>query len=103
MLREDAYIAARLDTQLESAVRRFLGDRSRNRYDAVKGKLEISPIFDWYKADFEKGGGAASVPEFLARYADFVADEAVGHALVRAKKVPISYLNYDWRLNDIVR
>ncbi|MDB5809687.1 MAG: hypothetical protein JWN94_1809 [Betaproteobacteria bacterium] len=104
MLREEAYVGAKLEAQLESAVRRFLGDRSRNRYDPVAGRLEISPIFDWYKADFEKGGpGIASVPRFLARYADFVADEAVGHAMVRRAKLPIRYLDYDWRLNDVGR
>ena len=63
---------------MSGSLRRFLGDRSRNRYDAGSGRRELSRIFDWYKADFEKGGrGFASVPQFLARYADFVADEAV--------------------------
>jgi len=102
MLREEAYVAGQLDAQLESGARRFLGDRSRNRYDPVSGKLELSPIFDWYKADFEKGGrGVNSVPEFLARYADFIADEAAGRALVRRGKLPIRYLDYDWTLNDV--
>ena len=104
MLREEAYVGPRLDAQLDSSVRRFLGDRSRNRYDAGSRRLELSRIFDWYKADFEKGGrGYASVPQFLARYADFVADEAVGHALVRRGQLPIRYLDYDWRLNDVLR
>jgi hypothetical protein len=102
MLREEAYVAGRLEAQLESGVRRFLGDRTRNRFDAVAGRLELSPIFDWYKADFEKGGqGTSSVHQFLARYADFIADEAVGHALVRRGKLPIRYLDYDWTLNDV--
>ncbi len=102
MLREEAYVGPRLDTQLESSVRRFLGDRSRNRYDAGSGRLELSRIFDWYKADFEKGGsGFASVSQFLARYADFVADEAVGRALVRRGQLPIRYLDYDWTLNGV--
>ena len=102
MLREEAYVAARLEAQLESGVRRFLGDRTRNRFDPGSSRLELSAIFDWYKADFEKGGlGVNSVPRFLARYADFVADEAVGHALVRRGKLPIRYLDYDWTLNDV--
>ena len=104
MLRDEAYVAGRLDAQLESAVRRFLGDRSRNRYDAVSGRLEISPLFDWYSADFEKGGrDVNSVPRFLAKYADFVTDEAVGHAMVRRGAPPIRYLSYDWTLNDVKR
>ena len=104
MLRDEAYVAGRLDAQLESAVRRFLGDRSRNRFDPVSGRLEISPLFDWYRADFEKGGrDVNSVPRFLAKYADIVADEAVGHALVRRGALPIRYLSYDWTLNDVKR
>jgi hypothetical protein len=104
MLREEAYVAARLDAQLESGARRFLGDRSRNRYDPVSGKLEVSPIFDWYKADFEKGSrGITSVTQFLARYADFLAEDAVGHTVVRQGKAPIRYLDYDWTLNDAKR
>jgi hypothetical protein len=104
MLREEAYVAERLDAQLESGVRRFLGDRTRNRYDPVSNRLELSAIFDWYRADFEKGSrGINSVPQFLARYADFVADEAVGHAMVRRGQLPIRYLDYDWTLNDVAR
>jgi hypothetical protein len=70
----------------------------------VAGELELSAIFDWYKADFEKAGrGTSSVHQFLARYADFIADEAVGHALVRRGKLPIRYLDYDWTLNEVTR
>ena len=32
MLREEAYVAARLDQQLEEQALRFLSDRSRNRF-----------------------------------------------------------------------
>ena len=44
-----------------------------------------------------------SVPRFLAKYADFVADEAVGRAMVRRGALPIRYLSYDWTLNDVKR
>jgi hypothetical protein len=101
MLRDNAYVAERLDLQLEESVRRFIGDRSRNRYDPASEKLEVSRIFDWYKADFEKGNrGISSLPQFLARYADFLADEAAARALVRQGQAQIRYLDYDWNLND---
>lgn len=101
MLREEAYVAARLDAQLESSTSRFLGDRTRNRYDAAAGRLELSSIFDWYKADFERGG--ASVPQFIARYAGALANDAAGQAMVRRGALPIRYLDYDWKLNDVAR
>jgi hypothetical protein len=104
MLRERAYVADRLDAQLEESARRFLGDRSRNRYDPASGELEVSRIFDWYKADFEKGHrGIGSVSQFLARYADALADGASARDLVRRGRVKINYLDYDWTLNDARR
>lgn len=104
MLREEAYVATRLDAQLESSTRRFLGDRTRNRYDPAAGRLELSSIFDWYKGDFEKGvGGSASVAQFVARYAELLAGDAAGQALVRRGTLPTRYLDYDWSLNDAAR
>ncbi|MBI1396256.1 MAG: DUF547 domain-containing protein [Betaproteobacteria bacterium] len=100
MLREEAYVAARLDAQLEEQTRRFLSDRSRNRYR--DGRLEVSKIFDWYAKDFEAGHhGITSVRQFLARYADLLADSDAGRAAVRAQKAEIDYLDYDWSLNDV--
>jgi hypothetical protein len=102
MLREDAYVGERIDSQLEDSVRRFLGDRSRNRYDPASGALEVSRIFDWYKEDFEKGNrGISSVPRFLAPYAGILADGAGAQAAVRQGQAQIRYLDYDWNLNDI--
>src|SRR4029079_18021630 len=46
MLREEAYVADRLDAQLEEQARRFLSDHSRNRYNPDKNQLEVSKIFD---------------------------------------------------------
>jgi hypothetical protein len=103
MLRGEAYVAQRLESQLDDATRRFLGDRSRNRYDPASGKLVVSKIFDWYKADFEKGDrGTGSVRQFLARYADVLADGAAA-STVRAAQAQIHYLDYDWALNDAMR
>ena len=104
MLREEAYVAERLGAQLEDSVRRFLSDRSRNRYDPASGSMEVSKIFDWYKEDFEKGNrGINSVSRFLARYADLLADGAATRADMRQGNAKIRYLDYDWNLNDARR
>ena len=101
MLRNEAFVAERLDAQLEDAMRRFLSDRTRNRYDPQTRKLEISKIFDWYGKDFEKGHkGYGSVKATMARYADQLADAAEDRALVKAGKADVAFLEYDWSLND---
>ena len=101
MLREEAYVAERLDAQLEEQAQRFVSDRSRNRWNPASGRLEVSKIFDWYGEDFNLGHrGIASLPGFLARYADRLADAPLDRERIAAFKVPVSFLDYDWRLND---
>ena len=101
MLRNEAFTASRLEAQLEDAMRRFLSDRTRNRYDPKRGRLEVSRIFDWYGKDFEKGHkGYSSVKATLARYADLLADAPEDRALVREGRAEVAFLDYDWGLND---
>jgi hypothetical protein len=99
MLRAEAYTGERLNLQLEDAARRFLSDRSRNRFDSASGALQVSKIFDWYGGDFEKSG-ARSVAGFLSRYAELLADADAARALVRDGRAPVRFLDYDWKLND---
>lgn len=102
MLRNEAFVATRLDVQLEDGARRFLADRTRNRYDAPSNTLYVSRIFDWYQADFDGASpGAGSAAPFLALYADLLADDKDARAMVRERRARVSYLEYDWALNDI--
>jgi hypothetical protein len=111
MLREEAYVAVRLDAQLEAQTVRFLSDRSRNRYDPARNALEVSKIFDWFEEDWQsgyRGIGRDAVPitsreQFLAKYADALAATAEGREAVRGRKVPLAFLEYDWALNDVRR
>jgi len=111
MLREEAYVAERLDPQLEEQTRRFLSDRSRNRYNAQKGALEVSKIFDWFKEDWQSGyrGLAGAAPpvqsreQYFARYAKLLTDAPGDQQVVADGKAPIGFLEYDWTLNDAKR
>jgi len=107
MLREEAFVAARLDAQLEEQARRFISDRTRNRFNPRTGKLEVSEIFKWFKEDWTSGyrgiGGAGPVTsreQYFARYADLLADSPADRRLVAEGKAPIAHLDYDWSLND---
>ena len=100
-LRPEAITGARLPAQLEDSTRRFMRDVTRNRYDPVKGRLEVSKIFDWYRADFERGWiGIGSREQFFGRYADLLAIPPSERARLAEQRMPIGFLDYDWRLND---
>ena len=102
MLRNEATTADKLDAQLEDGMKRFLSDRSRNRYNAQSKTLEISKIFDWYGKDFTKGHkGYTSVKQTMAKYAAQLADKPEDQAVVREQKAEVSFLDYDWSLNDV--
>lgn len=101
MLREEAFVAERLDAQLDQQALRFVSDRSRNRVNN-DGEIEASKIFDWYKGDFNKGHkGIKSSEAFFARYAKELTDNPAFQKLVADGKASIRYLDYDWRLNDV--
>ena len=107
MLREEAYVASRLDAQLEEQTRRFLSDRTRNRYNPQNSSLEVSEIFKWFKDDWTSGyrGFEGKQPpmqsreQFFARYADLLADDPAHREVIRSQKADIRFLDYDWRLN----
>jgi hypothetical protein len=111
MLREEAYVADRLDAQLEEQTRRFLSDRTRNRYSARQGTLEVSKIFDWYQEDWQSGyrgfdGGSPAIvsrEQYFARYAALLADDPAQQKLIADGNVPLAFLDYDWTLNDAAR
>lgn len=85
-LRPEAFVADKLEAQLEDAMRQFVNDPVRNRVAAKKG--ELSSIFNWFAGDFKNDAG--TVVKYINKYA----------------RQPLSpdgkviYLDYDWRLND---
>ena len=101
----EAYTAPRLSAQLDDGFNRFMADRTRNRF--ADGKLQVSAIFKWFKQDFEKdhpgGSGIKQQSDVFAKYADLLADAPADREKIRANSVEITYLDYDWSLNDAGR
>ncbi len=85
-LRNEAYVAKKLNSQLDEQTRKFINDGDRNII--TSGEVKLSKIFSWFRGDFkEKGKG--------------VIDFINGYSIVKIDKdAKISYLNYDWNLND---
>ena len=101
MLRNEVFTGDKIDAQLDDAMSRFFSDRSRNRYNVETKKLEVTKLLDWYKKDFTKGyKGYGSVEAVLGKYADKLTDDPAARAEIKAGKVAVSYLDYDWNLND---
>ena len=90
-LRAEAFVADKLDVQLDEQGRVFLGTKEKNRVEAGARTIYLSPIFKWFSEDFEKKSG--SVVKFVTPF--FSAEDQ--KALRPDWKV--SYTDYDWSLN----
>ena len=88
-LLDKPYAGAGLDAQLEARTKKFLADTGKNSLDEKNKTFRLSPIFEWYAADFESGAG--SVPGFLKKYYG-----GLSHG-----QYIIVYTDYDWSLNDL--
>lgn len=102
-LRGEAYRGATIDRQLREDTEGFLADRSRGlRYDPKANQLHASSIFKWYAGDFT---GGSRVVAFFARggvrdwIAEHVGDPALART-IREREPGVSYMDYDWSLND---
>ncbi|MCK0146351.1 DUF547 domain-containing protein [Arenibacter sp. F26102] len=81
-----AFNAANLEKLLEQAAADFINDPKRNVL--TKEKASLSEIFNWYKKDFTEKG---SLVDYINKYA----------TQKLTSNTKISYLNYNWDLNEI--
>ncbi len=82
-LRNEAFIASKIQDQLQDQAEQFLKDTTKN---LIKGdELHLSKIFKWYGDDFNKTYGG---------YIPFV------QKLLKTKYSDVEWLDYDWNLND---
>ncbi|MCM8775750.1 MAG: DUF547 domain-containing protein [Candidatus Omnitrophica bacterium] len=110
-LRREAYTGARVEGQLFLAARDFVNDPLRNRIIPGNKNLELSPIFKWYGMDFVLDFGSyqydgegrqnfskieMSVLSFLVHYLD----DSEKISYLKQSKYKITYLPFDWSLND---
>ncbi len=96
-LRPEPFVAEQLEQQLDDQQRRFLSDRSRNRYNAADGTLYLSQIFRWYGDDFAEDGN--TLRDWLSSNAALLADNEADQQRLRKDAFRIEHLSYDWTLN----
>ena len=83
-LRANAFVGAKLDAQLDEQGKIFLGQSEKNRVDAAKRTLHLSPIFKWFAGDFEAAAG--SVEKFVAPFLPEAARTALAAAEYQIEK-----------------
>lgn len=94
-LLNEAYVAEKLEQQLENSARNFLLDPERNRFHKERSTLELSPIFKWYSEDFVKYN--SGVKNFVANR--LTSDQSL-KTILKRPQTTIEYLDYDWTLNE---
>ena len=101
-LRNQAFVADKLNKQLDDQMRQFLSDDQRNTINLNDNRVDLSSIFKWYAEDFEKGQqGFTSLKDLIKVYQADMADDPQQLAWLQKQDFRIRYLDYDWRLNDI--
>lgn len=96
-LRQEAFVAPRLEAQLAEQTKIWLGDPKRNSFDPKAKRAKVSKIFDWFDEDFGKKDA-----KVLAWIAEHGPEETVGW-LKTASGVKLRYTSYDWDLNEVKR
>ena len=96
-LRGEPYAAARLEAQLDEQAQRFLANPTKGLAPGPDGRTaRVSVIFRWFAADFAAAGGVVA---FVRAKSPLQVRERI-RLLTEAG---LSYLDYDWSLNDTAR
>lgn len=83
-LRNEAFVADRLDKQLDEQGRDFINDKTKN--NVSKDKADLSKILSWYGGDFTK---KMPIADWVNKYSTVKLD----------KNASITHMDYDWALN----
>jgi hypothetical protein len=112
VLRPEAYRFDVLGRQLNEQAIQFVNDTTRGaRWDADQKRLYVSKIFKWFKEDFNPTTisiGSSNQPHTTSDpVLDFIRiylrNESFAQALAADQDIRLSYLAYDWRLNEQIQ
>lgn len=92
-LRREAYVAGKLDEQLDANVREWLANPALNKFYPGSRLVSASPIFKWYRPDFDAYPGG--LHGFLLKFGPPAATAKLADG-----KFAIRFETYHWGLND---
>ncbi len=84
-LRNEAYVAAKIDAQLADQAQRFLNDSTKNIITSEA--LYLSRIFQWFSGDFD-------VPQTLHENLSIWSGVSINNSATT------QFIDYDWSLNE---
>ncbi len=88
-LRNEAFVASKLEAQLEDSALKFVSNTKKNRVDSKKKTVYLSKIFKWYGADFDKKHGG------------YIKYFAKTHPIKpNLKNYDVKWTDYGWNLNE---
>ena len=108
-LRSEAYLAEKLDAQLDDQSRRFLTSPAGLRIDRGGKTVYFSSIFKWYGKDFvgrySPSSGFTGLDDTERAAAHFCSKYLAPPEsdYLKAGGYSVKYLDYDWSLNEIGR
>ncbi|MEO1523983.1 MAG: DUF547 domain-containing protein [Planctomycetota bacterium] len=92
-LLNEAYMAERLDEQLDTNARDFFSREQNFRFDSNRNQFSLSAILNWFGEDF--GGSREAL---LKRLSPWLPSQAAKQTAARGEGT-VSFLPYDWDLN----
>ncbi len=107
-LRNEAYIADKIDKQLDDSSRNFVNSKTKGvLIDKNKSKINVSKIFKWFGDDFfsnyhkqefnDKSDKQNGTLGFIYKY---INEDKKKYVL--SGKYKLKYMSYDWGLNEAV-
>ncbi|MEM9185784.1 MAG: DUF547 domain-containing protein [Planctomycetota bacterium] len=93
-LLNEAYVPRRLDEQLSVNARDFFAQRQNFQVDAGSNTVKLSSILSWFGSDF-----GADTQAQLRAISPYLPNDAARQFVAEAG-VRVSYLDYDWNLNE---
>lgn len=107
-LRDEAYIAGKIDTQLNDQTKQFLSNQLKFRIDFKNKTVYLSPIFKWYGNEFISKYTPRQGFHGLNKKEQAIMNFCSKHLSVSKQQFltksgySVKFLNYDWSLNKIV-
>lgn len=93
-LLNEAYVAKKLNSQLDTNAKDFFARSQNFRYDAANRRFHMSAILDWFGSDF--GATRAAQLKTISKWLP----TAAAQQAATANSVSTQSLTYNWKLNE---